>query len=181
MNLIAKAKKEFEILEQQPDFQDLLIYPFKDQILSLVEAFGNSGQSGGSAPYYIGAITNAISKLLNHQPLSPLTGEDNEWDDMSAYGCSNTHWQNKRDSRVFKTTTGDCWAIDTVIWYDVDKDVYSSNGIIDGYTTTCVVTFPYSYPQNSTVIDVIKNAATGEYEVLEYDKPLLLEMKLIRA
>ena len=53
-----KAVVEFEILEKT--VKDAIISPFKDEILALVDKFGESGQSGGSAPYTAGAISGAV-------------------------------------------------------------------------------------------------------------------------
>jgi hypothetical protein len=66
-------------------------------VTALMETFVAYGQSGGSAEQVLALFT----KLAKHRPITPLTGEDDEWDDrseMSGYPL----WQNKRDSRVFK-------------------------------------------------------------------------------
>jgi len=65
-NTARYAERELSILSQShpdPDNRPL-VEPFKDQILSLCEAFGQSGQSGGSAPYTATAISQAVKKLL---------------------------------------------------------------------------------------------------------------------
>lgn len=46
-----------------------------DNIISIVEMFSEQGHSSFSASYAISHLT----RLLEFKPLSPLTGEDDEW------------------------------------------------------------------------------------------------------
>ena len=46
-----------------------------EHILKMVNVFAEEGHSGFSANYAI----NILQKLLRFEPLSPLTGEDDEW------------------------------------------------------------------------------------------------------
>ena len=96
MDSLAMAKKEFEILEKV--MGDALVLPYKEEILALVKKFGESGQSGGSAPYISGAIKDVVGKLLLRQPITPLTGDDSEWMHCNE-SCG---FQNTRQSAVFK-------------------------------------------------------------------------------
>lgn len=66
-------------------------------LLQMVLVFSSQGHSGFSAGYAIAALT----KLLNFEPLGPLTGEDSEWVEVSE-----GTWQNNRCSHVFKDATG---------------------------------------------------------------------------
>lgn len=93
------AEKEFEILEKT--VPDAIILPFKKEILALVDAFMNSGQSGGSAPYTSKAISQAVEHLSMFQTITPLTGEDDEWIYHDEHS-SKPFYQNKRNSAVFK-------------------------------------------------------------------------------
>ena len=76
-NSESHAKRELEILAKTSP--DALIIPFTNEILALCEAFGKSGQSGGSAPYTASAISGAIKKLMMFETITPLTGENEEW------------------------------------------------------------------------------------------------------
>jgi hypothetical protein len=69
-----------------------------EHILKMVDVFAEEGHSGFSANYAI----NILQKLLRFEPLSPLTGEDDEWDDISDHFEGREVYQNKRLSRVFK-------------------------------------------------------------------------------
>ncbi|MCL4419547.1 hypothetical protein M1146_05620 [Patescibacteria group bacterium] len=64
-----------------------------EHILKMVNVFAEEGHSGFSANYAI----SILQKLLRFEPLSPLTGEDDEWNEVG-----DGHYQNKRFSRVFK-------------------------------------------------------------------------------
>ena len=65
-NTQSHAKRELDILIKTTP--DAIIRHFIPEILALCEVFGNSGQSGGSAPYTAGALTDAIKKLCLQQP-----------------------------------------------------------------------------------------------------------------
>jgi len=99
-------------------------------ILELVEKFSQQGHSGFSANYTIQAIT----KLLNYEPLSPLTGEDNEWTEVAG-GLL----QNKRCSRVFKE--GDRA-------YDIDGKVFTKTIEFEG------VDYESSFTSSDSRVDV---------------------------
>lgn len=68
------AERELEILTKT--FPDSILTPFTNEIIALCEAFGNSGQSGGSAPFTIQAILQTVKELMMFEPLTPLTGEE---------------------------------------------------------------------------------------------------------
>ena len=99
-NTRLRAERELEILAKTTP--DAVVLEFKSEIIALCEAFGNSGQSGGSAPYTATALSQAIKKLLLFEIIAPLTGEDDEWNDVSDLFGGNSIFQNNRDSRVFK-------------------------------------------------------------------------------
>lgn len=123
-NSKSHAKRELEILEKTTP--DAIVTPFKKEILALCEAFGKSGQSGGSAPFTATAISQAVKKLMMFETLAPLTGEENEWVDVSDINDGATDimkYQNKRDSRVFKKEDGRAYFIDAIVF---DGDIGGS-------------------------------------------------------
>jgi len=96
-----KAVLEFEILKNT--VKDAIIIPFEKEILALVDKFGESGQSGGSAPYTAGALAKAVEKLCLQQPICDITGVDEEWGEGNDWGGTGIlSYQNKRLSSVFK-------------------------------------------------------------------------------
>lgn len=128
-NSKSHAKRELEILEKTTP--DAIVTPFKNEILALCEAFGKSGQSGGSAPFTATAISQAVKKLMMLETLAPLTGEDSEWVDMSRYNDGKPMFQNNRDSRVFKNgKDGKAYFLDAIVF---DGDIggrFTGNGSV---------------------------------------------------
>ena len=107
------AKKELEILFKQSP--TALIKDFEDEILAVCEKFGNTGQSGGSAPYTARALSMAIEKLCLQKTIAPTTGEDDEWNDVSEMNGGEKLFQNKRDSAIFKYDDGKCRYVDAIV------------------------------------------------------------------
>lgn len=117
--------REFYFLEET--VPNAAILPFKKEIIALCEAFGRSGQSGGSAPYLAGAISDAINKLLLFNPISPVTGSDNEWME-----CNERVSQNSRCSALFKNKYGRCHYLDAIIWKGEEEyDTFTGRVYID--------------------------------------------------
>lgn len=97
------AEREFDILTAtHPDPQDRpILEEFREEILALCEKFGQSGQSGGSAPFTASAISQAVKKLCLQQPIAPITGEPQEWHEVS-----DGVFQNSRCSALFRDLNG---------------------------------------------------------------------------
>jgi hypothetical protein len=128
-NSQSHAKRELEILAKTTP--DAIVTPFTNEILALCEAFGNSGQSGGSTPYTASAISQAVKKLMMFETLAPLTGEDSEWTDITSNNDGKPMFQNKRDSRVFKDgKDGKAYFIEAIVF---DGDIggrFTGNGSV---------------------------------------------------
>lgn len=136
------AERELEILFKSTP--DAIVKPFKKEILDICEAFGKSGQSGGSAPYIARALSETIRKLCLQETIAPITGEEHEWNDVSARGDGRDTYQNNRQSAIFKEgKEGKPYYLDAIIWrgqYDWDKgtdkwnDTYSGSASYNGET-----------------------------------------------
>lgn len=125
MNTFDKAKMEFDILEKTVN--DPIILPFKKEILNLVNKVLNSGQSGGSMPYVSTAVSKAVDKLCMQNPLTPLTGEDYEWMDVSDISGSPT-FQNIRNYSVFKDGhNGQSYYLDAIVFKDENDLTFTGN------------------------------------------------------
>ncbi len=128
-NLQLHAKRELEILAKTT--HNAIVIPFANEILALCEAFGKSGQSGGSAPYTATAISQAVKKLMMFETLTPLTGEDTEWTDITSINDKKPLFQNNRDSRVFKNSKdGKAYFIEAIVF---DGDIggrFTGNKIV---------------------------------------------------
>lgn len=100
----------------------------KEAVLEIVDVFAGQGHSGGSAAITLGAV----ERLLRFQPLTPLTGEDDEWMEVDT-----DLWQSKRCPSVFKDKER-AWDID--LPREVLFAVSGSEGDTERWAT---VTFPY--------------------------------------
>jgi hypothetical protein len=89
-----------------------------------------------------------LTKLLDFKPLTPLTGENDEWTDVgdrSGY----PHWQNKRCSSVFKNADGSCYDIDGKVFWEWQRngDGEAVKTYYTGHGCSVPVTFPYTPPK----------------------------------
>jgi hypothetical protein len=104
-----------------------------EHILKMVDVFAEEGHSGFSANYAI----SILQKLLRFEPLSPLTGEDDEWNCVSEY-CEGETYQNKRLSRVFKQgKDGQAYDINGKVFVEPDDVSYTSRD------SRVYIEFPY--------------------------------------
>lgn len=124
------AKQELDILEATTP--DAIITPFAKEILALCEAFGKSGQSGGSAPMIASAISQAVKKLLLQEPICDVTGHETEWVDISEINDGEILWQNSRCSGLFKYPNNKLSYVDAIVWKgEEDWDTFTGSVYID--------------------------------------------------
>ena len=103
-----------------------------EHILKMVNVFAEEGHSGFSAEYAI----SILQKLLRFEPLSPLTGEDDEWR-LCEYSEGETY-QNKRLSRVFKEgKDGQAYDINGKVFVEPNGASYTSRD------SRVYIEFPY--------------------------------------
>jgi hypothetical protein len=128
-NLEDYAKRELALLRRPGDEPDEMQDAIEANILKMVAMFAYEGHSGSSASYTI----SILEKILRFEPVTPLTGADDEWNEIDP-DC----FQNNRCGRVFKDSK--------------DGQAYDSQGRVftdpDGYSYTSTdsrvpVTFPY--------------------------------------
>jgi hypothetical protein len=123
-NTWSHAKTELDILVKsfKEKSDSPLVEPFIPEMLALIDKFGKSGQSGGSAPYVGAAICNTLKVLMQHKPICPITGMDEEWVDVSEYNDGKPLFQNKRCSAIFKGgKNGRAYYLDAIVW-QAEKD-----------------------------------------------------------
>ncbi len=127
--LVAHAKNELALLGPEDEMQQAM----NAHILRMVETFANEGHSGFSAAYAVAIL----EKLLRYEPLTPLTGDDSEWRDVSSACGGSKCWQNKRCSHVFKDETGT---------YDSEGRIFCepSGACYHSLGSRVYITFPYT-------------------------------------
>lgn len=124
------AELELQILcELYPDKNNSpIIKEFIPEILKLVNKFGKSGQSGGSAPYTAVVIADAVKKLCLQKPISPITGSPQEWGNPFGIPESSTI-QNKRCYALFKQADGRSCYSDAILWKTQTGGTWHTTGV----------------------------------------------------
>ena len=125
-NLVEHAKRELAFMKDGDEMNEAM----HDHLLHMVEEFAKEEHSGFSASY----AASALNKLFQFEPLRPLQGTDDEWNEV-AEGLL----QNKRCGRIFKDkSTGRAYDIEGKVFIDPYGSGYtSSDSCID-------ITFPYT-------------------------------------
>lgn len=145
-NLLKHAKMELE-LAGYCNGSEINGAMAKD-VLQLIEVFSEQGHSGFSASHAL-----SLFKLLaDFKPISPLTGNDDEWTEV-ADGV----FQNKRYSGLFKQADrfdGKAYDIYGKIFRDADGSTWTNS---DSFV---VVDFPYV--PKSEIVDRMSEESENE-------------------
>ena len=97
-------------------------------VMKMVKVFAEEGHSGMSASLAI----QLFERVARFEPLTPLTGEDDEWTEVG-----DGVFQNRRCSHVFKTAVDGAYDIEGRIFRDPDGGCYTNRD------SRVPVTFPY--------------------------------------
>lgn len=136
MNSVEWAKKELDRLVKDNDEMQIAM---NNNILQIVEVFAGQGHSGFSAAYAL----NIIKRLLDWKPITPLTGEDDEWGEVPEWDKERNLQQNKRCTAVFREN------FDNSTAYYLYGKVFSDDGgktWWSGIEGRVPVVFPYTVP-----------------------------------
>ena len=156
------AKQELDILAAT--VPDAIVTPFANEILALCEAFGKSGQSGGSAPMTATAISQAVKSLLLQKPICDITGHESEWSNKISQ--REDLYQNKRCYALFKQGDGSSYYLDAIVWKGKENwDTFTGRVYIDDKHFELVssrqyVKFPFK--PKTFYIDVVRVPITKE-------------------
>lgn len=142
MSLVSYAEDELNRigLTDEDEYNGMM----RKHLLHMIKEFADEGHSGFSAGYAI----NCLTKLMKFKPLSPLTGDDDEWHDVSEISGV-THYQNKRCSSVFKDgKDGEAYDIDGKVFWEWirTEDGREIKSYYTGRESRVPVTFPYTVP-----------------------------------
>ena len=130
-NLVSYAESELARIGMGADSTEEMNKAMHDHIITMVNAFADEGHSGFSAGYAL----SILKKLLAYEPLTPLTGEDDEWVEVM-----DGVFQNKRCSRVFKQADrfdGQAYDINGKVFVEENGAAFTSSD------SRVPVTFPY--------------------------------------
>jgi len=101
----------------------------QNNVIELIRVFSKQGHSGMSASYCI----SMFEKLARFEPLGPLTGADDEWNEVGEGML-----QNNRCSHVFKGADGRAYDIDGRIFREPDGCCFTN------YDSRVYIAFPYT-------------------------------------
>lgn len=155
---MAHAEREFAIMEKLNDENNqFILLEFKDEIVALCNKFGNSGQSGGSAPYVASAISNAVRELMMFKTITPLIGSDDEWNLLDS--SQTKSYQNNRVSAVFKDENkfdGKAYYLEAIIFQGEDDwDAFTGSVLLDnGKRLTSRQPFEFPFTPKSFRVNV---------------------------
>ena len=138
--MLEYAKNELKKLEEtcedaeSSEMQKVM----SDNVLALLEVFSKQGHTNTTAYY----VADLFARLVRQKPLTQLTGEADEWNDISDIS-NNPKWQNKRCPTVFKYADGSCWYSEGKIFSDNGGETYylSKDSSIE-------ITFPFTVPED---------------------------------
>lgn len=138
--LVEHAKRELEasgykLYGKDSELNNMII----ESVMELIQTFSDQGHSGASAPYCLDLFT----KLALFKPLSPLTGEDSEWNNISGemsdlMDLKLVLYQNNRCSKVFKDGDGKAYNIEGKVFISPDGAYFTSRD------SRVYITFPYT-------------------------------------
>lgn len=116
-----------------------------ESVLELIDVFAKQGHSGMSGNICL----QLFEKVARFEPLSPLTGEDSEWSEVSP-GI----FQNRRCPHVFREN-GQAYDGEGRIFRDPDGACFTNRD------SRVPVTFPY-WPKSEYVDRPAKETADGQ-------------------
>ena len=139
MSVLDHAERELDLMGLSDDGD--MNGAMRKHILHMIKEFAGEGHSGFSASYAI----QVLEKLLRFEPITPLTGEDWEWNNVSEMS-GETLYQNARCGRVFKDKDG-AYDIDGKVfyeWYTDEETGEKRKSHYTGLESRVPVTFPYT-------------------------------------
>lgn len=129
------------------DLSDRMNKSMRAAVLDMVLVFCTEGHSGFSANYTVGCL----QKVLRYEPLTPLTGDDDEWNEIGGFADGGrAMWQNKRCSKIFKEIVNgrvECYNIEGYVFEE------PSGARFTGYGSRRTVAFPHS-PNEPIIVKV---------------------------
>jgi hypothetical protein len=164
-NYKTHAMNEFRIagwIDENGNYTDEMQGWVCDHLLKLLDEFAEEGHSGSSAPYTI----NLFKKLAMFETITPLTGADDEWHEVTDDRTNNVKvFQNKRNGAVFKHNDrfdGQAYWLDGKVFWSWAKSDYDGEMFKSCYTSRgslVPITFPWVQPEKPEYVFV----PTDEY------------------
>ena len=148
------------LFDKDSDYEGML----GEAVQELLDVFHKQGHSGFSAQ----RTAYLFYTLIKDGILTPLTGNDDEWSDISfADPNDKMTYQNNRKSDVFKYgKEGRAYYLDAIIWKGEEPgDTFT--GRVEGMQSRQYIKFPF-YPK-SFYIDVVRDEQ-GNYTIKDREQ-----------
>lgn len=162
MDLVKYAENE---IARIPKDEDNIQEVINRDILKIVKAFSEQRHSRTSAEYAL----SMLERLLRFKPISPLTGADDEWDEILTVRNGVRVYQNKCCFSVLKEVDAQG---NVIMCKDIDKIIVSDDGGFTWFSSNMFnkdITFPYFPPIKPEEI-YIECIEKDKFEVIT-DKP----------
>ena len=127
-NLTDFARSELRragLFDKDSDYGGMLA----EAVMRLIEVFADEGHSGFSASM----ATSLFERLSRFEPITPLTGEEGEWNEVGP-----DMWQNRRCSHVFKEADGHAYDSQGRVFREPNGSCYTNGD------SRVFITFPYT-------------------------------------
>lgn len=125
-NLESHAKAELQragLFDKDSDYGGML----GDAVMKMIKVFDDEGHSGYSATLAV----SLFERVARFEPLTPLTGADDEWMEVGE-----GYWQNVRCSHVFKDKDGKAYDIQGRVFREPSGCCYTN------FDSRVYLTFP---------------------------------------
>ena len=144
-NLMRHAREELERIGAFAEKGDFYGGMTGNAVMDLISVFCAQGHSGMSA----NLVRQLFDKAASFKPLSPITGDDDEWNEID-----DGRFQNKRLSALFKNgKDGIPHYIDAVVWKEENGSCFG--GRVDGISSAQNVNLPFT--PKTFYIDVVRD------------------------
>lgn len=137
MDLLEFAEQELDRYFEKDDNYDQAM---RKNVMDVIELLASQGHSGFTGPL----VMRFIERLWNYKPLSPLTGEDDEWLEKDPETGTR---QNRRCPEVFQNSNGKVYQLDTKIFVEPDGAAWVGNESCE-----YIKEFPYMPPDKPEYI-----------------------------
>lgn len=147
MSLVHFAENELNRLLSEDDEMQKEI---NKSILDVLNLMATQGHSGFSLSYTL----SLLDRLLSYKPITALTGEEDEWEDITELNDGESLQQNKRYYSIFRSNNDNSTA------YNVNGKVFSDDGGESWYSSSnssIPIIFPYVVPDEPEYVIVQKN------------------------
>ena len=134
MSLVHYAKSELDIIGLREDSPDEMDRQMRSHLIKMVELFEDVFEDEGHSEFSTNYALSILKNILSFKPLTPLTGEDSEWNLISE---NEMCYQNRRCAHVFKDRDGA---------YDINGKVFidAAGGQYTNSESRVWIEFPYT-------------------------------------